>query len=601
MPDSAPKSLKWLSFGTKEWRLLPNHPGVYRFYDKNEQLLYVGKAKALVKRVGSYFQNNRLLSGKTRRMVAQIDRIMYTEVPSEHDALLLENNLIKAHKPKYNILLRDDKTYPYLCFTKEPFPRLITLRRRGKVQGRYIGPYTSSYAMKHMREELQRSYKLRSCKYDLSEKPIQAKKYKVCLEYHMGNCLGPCEGLQSEAAYAKEVEQALLVLKGKGRLIQENLRRARDNAAGALHFEEAQRLQHKLTSLAKLQSRSVVVSAQLNSLDVCTLSTNGDIVHVNYMQVVEGAIVISDTFTTHMLVDEEPAKLLGQLLLQLRQRYASAHKEILVNLSVSSWAEDVHIHCPKQGDKRHLVELSLQNTLKERLVTPKKRPEKVLRQLQRELRLASPPRHMVCVDISNLHASQVVASMVSFRDAKPNKNEYRTFHIRTLREGKPDDYASIREVIKRYFLRLEREKSLAPDLIVVDGGKGQVNAAHQVLEALDIEVPLIGIAKRLEEVFVPGSALALPIHPEGESSRLLQRMRNEAHRTALAFHRKTRSNQALSSSLTQVPGIGEATRTKLFRHFSTLSAIKAARFEDLTACIGKYRANILQQTLRKLK
>ena len=386
-------SLVWLSFKVEEWRELPNQPGVYRFYDKRGKLLYIGKAKALVKRVGSYFQKSHTLSGKTRRMIAQISYIMYTEVRSEHDALLLENNLIKAHQPKYNILLRDDKSYPYLCVQDEPFSRLLSVRRTKKGEGQYIGPYTNGRAMWHLLHTVRQMCKLRTCNYDLSAKHIQQRKYKVCLEYHIGNCRGPCEGLQSEAEYEKEIAQAISILKGRMSTVRQHLQEELSEAVTGLRFEEAQKLKDKLASLSKLQSHSVVANPALGDMDVCTVIDKDEQLYVNYMRIVEGRLVVSDTAALKLPIEEEAAELLPRLLIHLREKYDSHSQEVLLNLPVASWKKGLRLYCPQQGDKKRLVEMSLQNAQTESRRPKKaiatKRSEKILRQLQRELTATS--------------------------------------------------------------------------------------------------------------------------------------------------------------------------------------------------------------------
>ena len=371
-------SLIWLSFSATDWKKLPNQPGVYRFYNKKGELLYVGKAKALAKRVGSYFQQSHALSGKTRRMVAQISYIMYTEVQSEHDALLLENNLIKAHQPKYNILLRDDKSYPYLCIRNEPFSRILAVRHTKKSEGQYIGPYTNGRAMRHLLYTVRQMCKLRSCNYDLSKKYIKERKYKVCLEYHIGNCKGPCEGLQSEAEYEKEVTQATAILKGRVSTVRKHLREELNTTTKALRFEEAQKLKEKINTLEKLQSRSIVVNPVVGDIDVCTVVEKNERLYVNYMQIKEGRVVVSDTAVLKLLIEESITDLLPLLLIQLREKYNSHSQEVLVNLSVLSWEKGLRLHYPKQGDKRRLVEMSLQNAQKQESAIEERWPSPAL-------------------------------------------------------------------------------------------------------------------------------------------------------------------------------------------------------------------------------
>ena len=594
-------SLLWLSFSVEEWRALPPRPGVYRFYDKDGDLLYVGKANKLSQRVGNYFRKSRTISGKTRLMVKQIFYIMYTEVDSAHDALLLENNLIKAHQPKYNILLRDDKTYPYMCITEEPFPRLLILRQRKQQKGLYIGPYTRSRGIRYLREGLQRIHKLRNCNYDLSPKNIQEGKYKVCLEYHLGNCRGPCEGLQTESEYEEELKQAISILKGRAQRVTQDLRKELSEASSRLHYEEAQRIKDKLSALDQLHSRSIVANPRLGNMDVCTMIRSNSSLYINYMQIVGGSIIMSNTYTTDLLIEEKDEEIFALLLIQLRETHESTHQEILVNLPIKSWDKGLHIQYPKQGDKKKLVELSLQNLVNKQKSDPKthieKRKAKILRQLQRELRLAQAPYHIECFDISNLQSQYTVGVMVCFKDGKPCKKEYRHFHIRSLKKKAPDDYAAMREVIHRHYSRVLKEDKDLPQLTVIDGGKGQLSVATKVLKELNIKVPIIGLAKRLEEVFLPMASQALPLAAEGDSMKLLQQIRDETHRVAVGFHRKVRSKSSLSSRLNDISGIGKISQRELFKKFSSIKEIQEAPLDILAKCIGEKRALLIKKAL----
>ena len=597
---SSLSALVWLSFKATEWQHLPNRPGVYRFYNEKGDLLYVGKSKKLHRRVGDYFRKDQGANAKTRHMVQQIHHIMYTEVGSEHDALLLENNLIKAHQPKYNILLRDDKNYPYICVTNEDFPRIFITRRRQK-QHLYIGPYTHNKGLRHLIEHLQRMFMIRSCNYDLSPQHIETQKYKVCLEYHLGNCKGPCEGLQNASAYQIELQQAISILKGKVKSVENTLRQSLSKAVSTLDYEEAQHLKEKISALEQFKSRSIIVSPHLGSLDVCTLSRRQSTLYINYMQVVDGRIVISNTYQATLAIEEQEADIFSLLLIQLREKHTSEHREVLVNLPIQSWSKDLRIHCPKQGDKKKLVELSLQNLLHRQSHEPKKDPQKrgkkILRQLQRVLRLPQCPDYIECFDISNLQAAYTVGVMVCFRDGKASKKEYRHFHIRSLADEAPNDYAAMEELIRRRYARLLKEKKPIPDLIIIDGGKGQLNTAQNVIRQLNIKTPIIGLAKRMEEVFLPGASEALLLDLQGDSIKLLQRIRNETHRVAISFHRHTRSKNALTSALEEIPGIGTVSRMKLIKTFGSLKEIRSATQRSLRLCIGKHRATLLHKAL----
>ncbi|EON77328.1 Excinuclease ABC subunit C [Lunatimonas lonarensis] len=588
-----------------EYNQLPDQPGVYRYYNESGELIYVGKAKSLKKRVASYFGSNAGINQKTRRMVKEIRRIEFTLVNSEFDALLLENNLIKKAQPKYNILLKDDKTYPYLLLTKENFPRIYPTRKVIPSRGTYFGPFASVKAMNNVLDLIRSLFTIRTCKLDLSPYKIYEQKYKVCLEYHIGNCLGPCEGLQSEPDYQKDIEQAKYILKGNLGIAKTYFKDRMQEAAQNLAFELAQRYKDKLDLLEKYQAKSLVISQSIGSLDVFTIVVDEKVAFVNYLKIKEGALILSKTVELRKRLDEEESVLLLTAIIRLRDQFQSDAKEILVNVPIEDELTDFQVIVPKIGDKRKLIDLSLKNALyykKEKAllageVSDKK--SRVLRQLQSDLSLPELPDHIECFDNSNIQGAHPVASMVCFLNGKPANKEYRHYHIKTV-EG-PNDFASMEEVVGRRYQRIQEEGKPLPKLIVIDGGKGQLSSAVSALKTQGIygKVPIIGIAKRLEEIYLPEDSYPIYIDKKSESLRLLQRIRDEAHRFAITFHRNVRSKQAFGTQLTDIPGIGKNTAEKLLSHFKSVKKIKAATKEELEAIIGKDKTQKLLYQLNQ--
>ena len=590
-------------FRPDEVRGFPDKPGVYRFYDRQNRLIYVGKAVNLRARVSSYFQDTASHNGKTRRMVVSVELIEFTLVDSEFDALLLENNLIKTHHPRYNILLRDDKTFPHISIANEPFPRIYPTRRPESGKGTYFGPYTSVRAMKSVLELIRSLYHIRTCKLNLSAEHIARKKYKVCLEYHLGRCKAPCVGLQSSGAYDADIRQAELILRGNLTPVKQHFRDEMLAASAALAFERAHQFKEKLELLEKFQARSVVVSARMADADVFALTSDDKRSYVNYLRIVDGSIVFSKTYEIAKKLDEPEEDILSQVMFECRNIYQSAAPEILSNL-MPSFGFGHLCRVPKIGDKRKLVELALKNALyykKERNSRTAEAPYRelrVLRRLQEDLRLQQLPEHIECFDNSNLQGAEPVAAMVCFRKGRPAKKDYRKFHIRTV-EG-PDDFASMYEVVERRYRRLRDEGQELPQLVVIDGGKGQLSAAVSALRGLDLygRIAVVGLAKRLEEIFFPDDPLPLHLNRKSESLRLLQHLRNETHRFAIGFHRAQRSVKALQSRLTEVPGIGEQTANKLLRAFKSVKGIREADTSALEALIGRVRTERLRHALR---
>jgi len=594
------------SYSTAEYHLLPDQPGVYRYYNQSGELIYVGKAKSLKKRVASYFGNSAGINRKTRRMVKEIQRIEFTMVNSEFDALLLENNLIKKSQPKYNILLKDDKTYPYLLLTKESFPRIFATRRVIPSRGTYFGPFASVKGMNNVLELIRSLFTIRTCKLDLSPYKLKEKNYKVCLEYHIGNCLGPCEGFQTEKHYLNEIEQAKQILKGNLGVPKNHFKEAMQEAAERLAFETAQRYKDKLDLLEKYQAKSLVISPSVNSLDAFSIVSDENFAFVNYLRIKNGALILSKTVELKKRLDEEPAELLLTAIIRLRDQFQSDAKEIIANIPFEDEIEGFQINQPKIGDKKKLIELSLKNALyykKEKALLAgetKDKKNRVLRQLQNDLSLSALPDHIECFDNSNIQGTSPVASMVCFLNGKPANKEYRHYHIKTV-EG-PNDFASMTEVVGRRYKRLIEEEKPLPKLIVIDGGKGQLSASVEALRALGIygKIPIIGIAKRLEEIYFPEDSYPIYIDKKSESLRLLQRIRDEAHRFAITFHRDVRSKKAFGTQLTDIEGIGPGTADKLLSHFKSIKKIKEAEKEALESLIGKDKTEKLLNYLNNL-
>jgi len=583
---------------------LPDQPGVYRYYDQEGELLYVGKAKSLKNRVSSYFNKLNPGDNKTRRLVAQIHRIEFTIVNTEFDALLLENSLIKKYQPKYNILLKDDKTYPFICVTNEPFPRVITTRHLDRSQGTFYGPYASLRAMYAVLEVIRQLYALRTCNLNLIDKNIRERKFKVCLEYHIGNCKGPCEGLIARDVYDKDIEQVHHILKGHLAIPQQYFRTQMQEAAQQLAFEQAQHFKEKLELLEKFQSRSLIVNPKITDADVFTIVSDEQAAYINYLSIVNGTINQTKTLEVKKKLDEQDADLLAMVIVDLRNEFGSSAKEIITNipLTVDLQAEN---HVPQIGDKKKLVELSLKNVLyfkkekaeKASLLAGEPREERVLRQLQQDLRLKNLPRHIECFDNSNIQGTNPVSAMVCFKNGRPSKKDYRHFLIKTV--VGPNDFASMHEVVSRRYSRLMDEGGSLPDLIIIDGGKGQLHAACDALKELNLygEIPIIGIAKRLEELYFPEDSVPLYIDKKSESLKLIQRARDEAHRFGITFHRDLRSKNSLVSQLSNIEGVGESTITKLLKEFRTISNIKKAPEEELIKIVGKDRAEKIRKAL----
>jgi excinuclease ABC subunit C len=540
-------------------------------------------------------------------MVKEIRNIEITLVNSEFDALLLENNLIKLSQPKYNILLRDDKTYPYLLVTKENFPRIFQTRKMIPKRGTYYGPFASVKAMNNVLDLIRELFTIRTCKLDLSPYKVSESKYKVCLEYHIGNCKGPCVGLQKETEYLTDLEQAKHILKGNLGQAKSYFKNEMQILAENLEFEKAQKMKEKLDSLEKYQAKSLITSPSIKNLDVCTIVTDEQTAYVNYMRIKNGSLITSKNVELKKKLDESPEELLITALIRLQDQFHSDAEEILLNIELSEPIEGLNVFTPKIGDKKKLIELSYKNALfykKEKALLiglNQDKKDRVIRQLQNDLSLQDIPDHIECFDNSNIQGTNPVASMVCFLNGKPAVKEYRHYHIKTV-QG-PDDFASMKEVVGRRYKRLLEEGKPMPKLVVIDGGKGQLSSAIEALQELGVygQMPIIGIAKRLEEIYFPGDSYPIHIDKKSESLRLLQRIRDEAHRFAITFHRNVRSKNAFGTQLTAIPSIGENTADKLLSHFKSVKKINEASEDEISKIIGASKARALFEWKEKNK
>ena len=578
-------------------KTLPESFGVYQYLDKDQNIIYVGKAKNLKKRVNSYFTKSHT-NGKTRVLVKKIHRIKHIVVNSETDALLLENNLIKKYQPKYNVQLKDDKSYPWICIKKERFPRVFMTRRLIKDGSEYFGPYTSVKTVKTLLDLFKELYHLRTCKYDLSADNIQNKKFKVCLEYHLKNCKGPCEGLQSQEEYDDDIKAIRNIIKGNFKESIESFEKMMYEFASNMQFEEAHRIKEKLNILANYQSKSTVVNPTINNVDVFSIVDDESFAYANFLKIANGAIIQSHTTEIKKKLDEDRKELLELFIVEIRQRFQSNSKEIYVPFKVDL-GNDIKVTVPKLGDKKRIVELSERNAKYYRqeqfkqikIVDPDRHVKRIMAQMKKDLRLTEDPIHIECFDNSNIQGSNPVAACVVFKNGKPSKKEYRHYNIKTV-EG-PNDFASMEEVVFRRYKRLLSEGESLPQLIVIDGGKGQLSSAVKSLDLLGLrgKIAIIGIAKRLEEIYYPGDSIPLYLDKKSESLKIIQYLRNEAHRFGITFHRNKRSKSAIQSELEQIPDIGKQTITTLLRTFKSAKRVKEASLDQLEEAIGKSRAN----------
>jgi excinuclease ABC subunit C len=576
--------------------VLPNTPGVYQYFDKSGVIIYVGKAINLKKRVSSYFNKNHD-DAKTRILVSKIVDVKHIVVATETDALLLENNLIKKYKPKYNVLLKDDKTYPWICIKKERFPRIFVTRKMIRDGSTYFGPYTNvktAYALLDLIKEL---YQIRSCQFDLSPRNINSGTFKVCLDYHIKKCKGPCEGLQSEKEYDAQIAAIKNIIKGNFRESIKAFHVMMQEYASKMEFEEAQKIKEKLDLLTNYQSRSTIVNPNINNVDVFSILSDDTAAYVNFFKISNGSIIQSHTTEIKKKLEETDEELLSLAIIELRERFDSISPEILVPFKVNV-GEKIKVTVPKQGDKLRVVELSLRNAKYHRqeqfkqvqIVDPERHTKRIMGQMKKDLRLSKEPRHIECFDNSNIQGTHPVAACVVFKNGKPSKKEYRHFNIKTV-EG-PDDFASMEEAVHRRYKRLLEENRPLPELILIDGGKGQLSSALKSLDLLGLrnKIAIIGIAKRLEELFFPEDPIPLYLDKKSETLKILQQLRNEAHRFGITHHRNRRSKTALDSELETIPGIGKQSVESLLQYFKSVKRIKAASIEQLTSVVGHARA-----------
>jgi excinuclease ABC subunit C len=582
---------------------LPEVPGVYQYFDKQDKIIYIGKAKNVKKRVTSYF-NKTVENHKTRVLVKNISRIEHVVVDSEMDALLLENNLIKKYKPRYNILLKDDKTYPWICIKNEPFPRVFFTRKVFKDGSEYFGPFTSLKTVRSLFDLVKGLYPLRSCNYDLSEEKISAQKYKVCLEYHIGNCLAPCVAAIDTASYGKNIESIRQILKGNFKEALNAFEHQMKHYAQKMEFEKAQWIKEKIEDLKNFQAKSTVVNPKINHVDVFSIFSDESYGYINYLQVSYGAIVRSHTLEIKKKLDESDATLLQLGIIEIRQLFSSTSKTVFLNEKVSL-GDELKVFVPQQGDKKKLVDLSLRNAKyfrmerfkQMKIVDPDRHSKRIMSQMKADLRLPQEPVHIECFDNSNIQGSNPVAACVVFKNGKPSKKEYRHYNIKTVTG--PDDFASMEEVVFRRYKRLLEEDEPLPQLIVIDGGKGQLSSAVKSLDVLGLrgKISILGIAKRLEEIYFPNDSIPLYLDKKSETLKILQRARDEAHRFGITFHRNKRSKGALKSGLDTIPGVGPKTKETLLRKFNSFKRIKEASKEDLMHVLGENKGTQLYKQL----
>ncbi|MFT5244541.1 MAG: excinuclease ABC subunit C [Glaciecola sp.] len=587
-------------------KTLPQEPGVYQYFDADDKLIYVGKAKNIKKRVSSYFTKTHE-NGKTRVLVRKIASVKHIVVETETDALLLENNLIKKYKPRYNVLLKDDKTYPWICIKNERFPRVFPTRRVFKDGSEYYGPYTSMKTVRTLLDLIKGLYSLRTCNYNLSKDKVDAGKYKVCLEYHLGNCKGPCDDLQSEEEYNAHIIAIREILKGNFKDSLSQFKVQMKQLAQDLQFEDAQRIKEKIDVLEQYQSKSTIVNPKISNVDVFSIMSDEGYAYINFLQLSYGSIIRSHTLEIKKKLDETDLQLLELAITEIRQRFNSTSKEVYAPFWLQL-GKDIMVTVPKLGDKKKILDLSLRNAKYYRMerfkqvkiVDPDRHANRIMAQMKVDLGLPEEPRHIECFDNSNIQGTNPVAACVVFKDGKPSKKDYRNFNIKTV--VGPDDFASMEEVVYRRYKRLLDEGQPLPQLIIIDGGKGQLSSSLKSLDALGLRntIAIIGIAKRLEELFYPDDPIPLYLDKKSETLKVIQFLRNEAHRFGIEHHRNRRSKQALNTVLETIPGIGEQTVTALMKQFKSVKRISEAKKEDLEKVVGVSRAQkIIEYYIKK--
>ncbi len=589
---------------------IPHEPGVYKYYDAEDTIIYVGKAKNLKKRISSYFGDKKHQAYKTRTMVKNAKYIDFTIVNTEADALLLENTLIKRYQPRYNVMLKDGKSYTYLCVKKERFPRVFFTRKVIRDGSIYYGPYTSKYKTKQIFELIKALFPIRTCNFKLSEQNIEAGKFKVCLEYHIGNCLGPCEGFQTEEDYMASLDQIRNILNGNFKPVKDYIKEEMNRLAASLQFERAGAMKEKLSLFEDYQAKSTVVSQTIRDVDVFVIDGDEDYAYVNYLKIINGVLINTDTIELKKNLDTDNSELLAYVIPEIRDKYNSIAPEVISAIPVELPYDEseVKLTIPQRGDKVRLLELSNKNVQylilqkrKEKINQIKKQTpaERILRTLQEDLSMNVLPYHIECFDNSNIQGTNPTASCVVFKNAKPSKKDYRKFKVKTV--VGPDDFASMVEIVYRRYKRLLDEEQPLPQLVIIDGGKGQLSSAMQSIDRLGLrdKMTVIGIAKKLEEIYFPEDPIPIYINKKSESLKLIQQARNEAHRFAINYHRDRRSQNFTSTQLTDISGIGEKTADTLLRHFGSVKRLKEASVEDISSLIGNQKANIIVEALKE--
>ena len=580
---------------------MPDNPGVYQYYDADGKIIYVGKAKNLKKRVSSYFNKDQSENGKTKILVKKIVDIKFIIVDTELDALLLENNLIKKYQPRYNVLLKDDKTYPWICIKNERFPRVFSTRNIVKDGSLYFGPYASVKVMHTVLDLIKQLFKLRNCNFNLSTENVKAKKFKVCLEYHIGNCKAPCIGNESEEEYNQTISNIKEITKGNISTVSKHLKTLLNQHVEKLEFEKAHVIKEKIDALEKFQSKSTVVSPTITNVDVFSITSDEKTAYVNFLKVVNGSIIQGHTIELKKKLDESNQELLALSIVELRERFHSDAKEVIVPFEIETEFPGIEFTVPQRGDKKHLLELSERNVnyykrekiKQENLIDPERHTKRILEQMKKDLRLTEEPRHIECFDNSNFQGAYPVAAMTVFKDCKPSKKDYRHFNIKTV-EG-PDDFASMEEIIYRRYKRVLEENQSMPQLIVIDGGKGQLSSALESLDKLGLKgkVAIIGIAKKLEEIYFPGDSIPLYLDKRSESLKIIQQIRDEAHRFGITHHRNKRDKGTLKTELTEIKGISDTTAQKLLSHFKSVKKVKEATEEEIASVVGKSKSKTI--------
>ncbi len=586
---------------------IPGQPGIYKYISETEEIIYIGKAKDLKKRVSSYFSKNDH-SNRIQRMIHFINKIEFVIVDTEQDAFLLENSLIKKYQPRYNVMLKDDKTYPFICIKKEPFPRVFFTRRVIKDGSEYLGPFTSVFNAKIVLDLLKEIFPLRTCNLNLTQKNIEAGKFKVCLEYHLKNCLGPCQSFQTTEDYNEEIQQIRNILKSNFGSVKNYLKKKMNEYAADMQFEKAEEFRQKIEILSGFENKSTIVNPKLTDIDVYGYTENETAAFMNYLKIVNGTVVKTRAMEIKRVLDETREELLLRAIIEHSMEETEPASEIIVPFEIDFPFEQITLTVPQAGDKKRLLDLAVKNALymrqervKQNMTSEEKKPAfRIMKTLKEDLKLKELPVHIECFDNSNIQGTNPVSACVVFKDAKPSKKDYRHFNIKTV-EG-PDDFASMHEVITRRYKRLMEEEQPLPQLIIVDGGKGQLSSAVDALKQIGLfgKIPIVGIAKRLEEIYFPEDTLPLYINKKSESLKLIQRMRDEAHRFGITHHRLRRSNASLKSELTQIKGIGEKTFELLMKKYKSVKKLKKVSLEDLSKEIGESKAKLVFESLTAL-